>query len=207
MSRFTMDELRELFRSDCNNFTTIAAMLGVTRERVRQIYNRHFRDEFGAYRTGHARQIICRRKRTSVARKALRPSGAALIVAEMAERRGLTVSAVLSESRDIVYASSRKLFVSGKKCRARVVSSTCRANPKQIVRYWHVPATSDYSQEVVIILAGGNVFIIPGAIFGTLRSHYIPTDRPSDRAGARRCGMAAKIDYWSYLDRWDLLEP
>jgi hypothetical protein len=69
-ARLTFDELLGHFANDCMSFTAIGALIceeGITRERVRQIYNQYFRDLLPGKKTGRRRVRICTLKRRAVA--------------------------------------------------------------------------------------------------------------------------------------------
>lgn len=198
----SFDEFLDHFANDCVSFKEVAQIAcegGVSRERIRQLYEKYFRQLFPAKRTGQERQQICSLKRHRVAAKLAihdfsgNPSLAK--IARYAKEAGCTVERVVSRNRQHVVITRRLLLINGMCYQVYFARNIVRPSVRSIARYSHVVILKRSLQQVVgiIVLQEGvgytdRIFIIPTRdVLDAYGSHergslslFIPTEsRPS----------------------------
>jgi hypothetical protein len=88
------DELLDLFANDCLTFAEIGRRLGeeaLSRERVRQIYNKYFRGFFPRRRGGRLRRRVCALRRRHIAAKDFAGNEALAKIYRLAGKAGVAV--------------------------------------------------------------------------------------------------------------------
>ena len=66
IASFSFEELLEIFRNDCLKFSEIGKQFGVSRERIRQIYQHYFSQVIPRRPNGRVREKVCTLKKRSV---------------------------------------------------------------------------------------------------------------------------------------------
>lgn len=222
--KLNFDGLFKMFQADYS-LEEIAERAGVTRERVRQIYNKYFRTIFDGQSLRNRRFRCTTRNRLTKARE----SGLELLkkpvmraIVEEARRAGCTVK-TLCMSRDSTsydaMIKSTVLLINGYRCSIHRITALSKTNPKQKSFY----ARTMICRGVVCrvdafvvhtILPGfpEHMFIIPSSVLQTAyfgspngknrKTFSLPTEKFTGRK--RRPPL---IDAWKYKNAWRLLSP
>lgn len=215
----SFDEFLDHFANDCMSFKDVAQIAckgGVSRERIRQLYERYFRQLFPAKRTGQERQQICGLKRRRVAEKVAKHdfSGNSSLakVARYAKEAGCTVERVVSRKRGQVAVSHRLLSVNGMPYQVYCTRNVSRPSVRCIARYSHVGVLKQSLHRVagIIVLqedvgSTDRIFIIPTRdVLDAYGSHerrslslFIPTEsRPVYQNSQPRLAWGKYEDAW-----------
>ncbi len=169
------DEFLDHFANDCMSFTDVAQIAcegGVSRERIRQLYQKYFRRLFPAKRTGQERQQICTLKRRRVAvEMAMHDfSGNSSLakVARYAKEAGCTVERVVWQKKGRQFVSRRLLSIYGMRYQVYCCRNVRRPQVPLIGRYSHVTVLKQSLHRVtgIIVLQedvgpANRIFIIP----------------------------------------------
>lgn len=181
--------------------TEIAAMEGISRERVRQIWKKNLAAEFPDY-TGE-RIRLERRQRLNRSTAARWPGEFRSVVDEAA-RRGIEVSPVCWSGRWRCVSMANEAAMDGLRIhflRARVSKGYYRFHPPL-----------DCGADLFLFFCGnGNLFIVPAAELRALypklrwnsaRTHlYIP-----ERPVPVYHNILPRLDIWRYLNAWHLIK-
>lgn len=205
----SFDDMLDSFASECMSWSDIGVGLGVSRERVRQVYNRYFAALFPWHKSpGRKRVKVCTRLRRQEARQNATPRGNAALVAALAIDRGLIVEAVISKlGNGRVQGASRYLTINGHQVNARVSRKAFRL-PKALVSYYRFPLPGQVPRcAFVVLVAGQMIFVMPRDVFvewrGNARqSRYIP-EHPNTYKLNAHLGQTDWI--WQYREAWHLL--
>lgn len=202
-------------------FTAIASDIGVSRERVKQIYDIHFFELFGGnsgqdrYRskTHKQRLIIARR-----AEETLFKNPTFRIIAKQAEKAGYAVAAVPHHQDGRLTGTVRTSFLSinHRPCSIHVCSkvTTTSVGGRLYAKFNLALNTLKKVEAVVfrIVVEGyaEQTFVVPSELLQTrifnrlserkYRQILIPVERPLTNKKAHAC-----IDFWKYEGAWHLL--
>lgn len=194
----------EKFRNDCLDFGGIAEELGVTTERVRQIYMRYFSKIIPRRPNGRVRRRVCTlRKLSKQIRESFKtdPEFATLFARTLSE--GIPVEPVRVPSGRTY--SARLIKAGGYIC---VLYSD--EEPDLIVRheYWKFNVTPCLEAAFFILQAGmgeeAHFLIVPGScVVSKRRSIYVPAElKYTGRTNSR----PIKHNWLQYLEAWHLLK-
>jgi hypothetical protein len=209
------DVCLNLFAQECNTFSQLGREWGVTRENVRQIYNRYFRRFLPGRKSGTVRRRVCKLKRQVVTARSL-PEGEVLrFVAETARAAGY-------ETRQIIGAGAvplkRTLLIGGKRCHVVYARAATRSSRYARSRYCHYNVSKGYARQCDFLIAiqcvpdwPQRIFIIPSGKFmeayggrsrksGQIIDFGIPLQK-LPAAGPN----PLRIGWRDYLDAWHLL--
>jgi hypothetical protein len=201
-------ELERLFESG-ETLRSIAEKAGVTYQRVQQIYDKRFKDEKGSLR--ERRKEMTRQRRNSELEESFNRNELLSVVAEGALSHGLEVEGLRSANsqRDPLRTT---LDVNGIRC-ALWNPTVARSQYKR--GYYRVTVSRvkliKYKFAVIVTpgLKGHRIYIIPSGILlktynkgRAYKAFYPPFEETPDTS---RKGKAPAINWWSYLDRWDLI--
>ena len=195
----SFDEFLDYFANDCMSFKDVAQIAcegGASRERIRRLYEKYFRQLFPSNRTGQERQQICVLKQHRVAvRMAVHdfsgnPSLAK--IARHAKEAGCTVERVVSRKWRQLVVSHRLLLINEMCYQVYCTRNVSRPSVRCLARYSHVGILKQSLQQVVgiIVLQEGvgsadRIFIIPTRdVLDAYGSHerrslslFIPTEK------------------------------
>jgi len=205
----SFDELFQLFENDCNQFATIGKLAGVTRERIRQMYDTYFKGFFPRRQSGRKRQRICIRKKVVKRKseaKAITDDSPAGVSAHLAAKNNLPFERKLNRHENQFMLHRREISINGHKCAVRTACKNTKGP------YWSFGVRGRdvrYSEFVICIaLQSGEpilTYVIPAkelegtsAIF--MRSEAIPRRRETP--------WTKRHDWSRYREAWHLLgEP
>lgn len=203
--RLSFDELLDRFSLDCNTFTSIGIESGVSRERIRQVYNKYFRAILGEHRDGRTRVKICTRKRNSVKRQELAAQDPVrfLDVLTLARAAGKHAGPSIGVySKKGVRVRTTSIEINGKMCAVRRCGKPTQTSPKTHP-YWRIHARINAATEFIICVTAAGVFVVPAKDVASYSGWlYIPTVRPED---SRYPTYPRRVDFWKYHEAWSLI--
>ena len=186
------------------NFTDIGEVYGVSRERIRQIYNKRIRDQF--YGGMDGRDVWMRNM--AIAREMILSSTPSnldpilKVVLAWAKRHRLHVELERTAIRTYArYVKTKSLLIEGRRCVIHhdLSNGWCDKSGKR--KYWRIQKVSVKWAEFCIAVAGKekHIFVIPTEAMRTMA--YIPPapDLPTYH------NIHPKIDWWQYKDATGLL--
>ena len=91
LCRLGFEELFRVFGEDCNSYTALAEQAGVSREAVRYIYNKYFRELVPGRKSGRERQRVCTLERAVHASYDILLGSRLRPVVEQAQKEGYAV--------------------------------------------------------------------------------------------------------------------
>lgn len=215
----TARQFFELFSSGIPQ-TRIAELAGLSRERVRQIYNRDFRDlfqgesgrkRFSAYLLN--KRLVQAKERQRKVFTELHP------IVERAHAAGCTVDFIYKRDCNANREIERRLLaINGRRCliypsvsRAALQGRGCKR------RYLSITVSYDLLSHVQAVVIrtkarkhAEHIFLIPSKVL--LKAYFAPF-KPSTRLYISVEKLAPyqnqfpRVDYWKYEDAWDLLRP
>lgn len=170
---------------------------GVTRERIRQIYNRRLSGEFGCLTPRQLQaQATAIRIRAKVA--STLPSNPAMkTVLDRVAFLGLPVEAI-GVGRERRFRSDRSVLISGRRCTVTYAKRLFSPRSGTIRRYFKFNGYWKWP-EFVIAVIGVRILVIPKP--WRLFSFYVP-EHPGLPVYNHH---GPKVDWWAFEDRWDLL--
>ena len=169
------DEFLDHFANDCMSFSDVAQIAcegGVSRERIRQLYEKYFRQLFPAKRTGQERQQICLLKRRRIAVKMaihdFSGNSSLAKVARYAKEAGCTVERVVSRTGGQQVVAHRLLSIDGMRYQVYRTRNVRRPSVRCMAVYSHVCVLKQSLHRVtgIIVLQqdvgqADRIFIIP----------------------------------------------
>ena len=218
----SFEDWLEYFKSDCVRFEAIGDEVGLTRERVRQIYNDHFCELFEG-KSGRERVQACtlesRHVKTKRSESELFENDPVVrVVVEKARAVGCRVSAVPTLSEGVPTGSvwARRVLVNGHLCslhRLQQVWSlraTCRRYAHASVSLTTLAEVGACIFHVTLENLPVRTFVIPSLDLQSRKrgsgpkkaaaSIYFPTEKlPTNPQGCKG------HDWWQYEDAWHLL--
>ena len=192
-------ELRSAF-AGLESFAAIARRAGVSREYIRQIYNRRFADQF-PNRLNAVRVKVASGKISELLNSyAERRTEAAMLAANAAINAGCGVEPIVRiRRRGRMSIASNFVLINGSRCNCQqsriLVYPGLRAG--LVNKYYRFTISRRPVADFHVFIAGKNTFILPADL---LHSHYpsgfiyIPPEQPSR--------SRSKIDWWQYKDGW-----
>lgn len=206
----TFEELRKLF-DEGRTYQEIADELGVTRQRVEQIYNVYVRPVAGE--SGRSRRAaIVRKKQIKNAQKSFFSHTRIRELMTIIESAGLDVTCLTTKNnRNFSYANV--LEICGRKCKVLLTRTARHQSPSSLTRYYRLTITQAILQaEFLIAMVGEDmdalsIFVVPTSVLKGLigsvgrKTMYIPEKAPEPSDNNR--GM---LNWWSYQNKWELLQ-
>jgi hypothetical protein len=183
------------------NMSQIAKRVGVSRERIRQIYTGRLSKEFGGL-TGRQlchKALLARRRTLSLETPPIDEN--ARKVWDLCRSLGIEVSriAVLPERNPPRYAT-HWLVISGRRCSIHCAREALPGGRGSCRRYFRAQAARWPEAEFTIMVVGGErILVIPQVAFESER--FYVTERP----GLSVYRYKAKADWWAYENAWHLL--
>jgi hypothetical protein len=221
--KLTFEDLFEYFKVDCVRQNAVAVEAGLTRERIRQIYNKYFRELFDG-KSGRERMHACTLEKNIVkikqAESTLFETDVVIkAIVEKAREAGCKIEAVpqLTNKGFVKEARNSILVVNGHLC--SVHNPTARIKHPDLKR---VSTRTSLSRSVLSKVEASifhttvdgypeHTFVVPTAIL--LTSGFSSTTKeiktfilPMEKSPVPR-GCAPRIDYWQYENAWHLLPP
>jgi hypothetical protein len=205
--RLSFDELFTHFANKYNTHLAIAEAAGVTRERIRQIYNKHFRQFFGNMSGRELRSANVLAIRSVESKTAWEGDETLRVIGEKAQKAGCSIEAVLNP-----YLRTKSLLIEGKMCGVHTLHNTVSVLRTR-VKYTHtsvlvVQASRNFAEIFRVCPQGyqERIFVIPFSAWahlasGSRKSFYLPLEHTP-----LYNNHASKIDYWKYEDAWHLLK-
>lgn len=203
--QLTSDELHKLFIDPANRFSEIAKQLGVTRERVRQIYRDLFSQRL-SYQNGrqrwsaHTQARIKQRLNELVAT----PRDRYLLhISRVAKRAGLDVQFIPQKIARLSASSGgllrHRVMLNGKMC---VISHGTFIIGGRLVPFpSYIVSSAAFKICIAHINSKQFYFVIPASELRKAGSTiYLPVGYLKHRAGKQ------KIDWWQFKDAWHLLK-
>jgi hypothetical protein len=218
----TFEDLFEYFKADCVRHARIAELAGVTREAIRQIYNKYFRELFD--KSGKERVHACTLETRFVQIKRsenelFQQNPLFKVIVDKARAAGCVVEAlpVCFRSGLAGKVSSENLLINGHLCSLHCL--TGRAGNKRLIRcYTHTNISYSTMMEAKALILHTAVngfqertFVVPtanlrrvhrSAMKGASTHIVLPTERLPVYNNQH-----PKVDYWQYEDAWHLLPP
>lgn len=213
----SFDRLVELFGNDCTSFADIAREFGITRERVRQIYQQYFTRVFPNRSGGRVRRKLCALK-TNAVRKGDFSSGVPQLLTRIAEivcSRGYVCNKIPKgiKGNYIAAFKTSSLSINGKICGVHCLMNEYRT-PRRKSKYtlFLLRRTSVEKYDFLIILrqieTNEQWFVVPvPVLLGSWdtakkkKTFYI-----RDKKIPVYHNRYPKIEFWDYLDAWHLLQ-
>jgi len=203
-TRIDLDRYREYFSDAELSFATIAVHMQVSRERVRQIYDLHFRPALGPR---ISRSVLSNRaSRERIVREAATSEGisdARQLVWKMATSAGLPVTRLIHSHTRIPYPS-QTLVVNGHITEVSYARATLRTASRAVRRHtahnW-APGTIEFLVCVRRMAEDPEIFVLPEHELAKYVSGRISI--PVERAASYR-NRQARVDFWKYLNAWNL---
>ncbi|MEK7175938.1 MAG: hypothetical protein AAB695_01010 [Patescibacteria group bacterium] len=198
------DTMLAKFSDDCTKFNDIAAELGLTRERIRQIYQKYFSSIIARRPNGRTRQKVCTLKRRTVRVNEFFHSDSRYApLLDRAAREGIEAKPVFTHSA-VAKHNKRRFLLNGLICKLLVVSAPREHQERLCFKF---SLTSLEEIEFLILQAGvpeSKFFVLPITTVWPGKSIYIP-------AGFRwleykNSGRRVKTDWFQYLEAWHLLK-
>jgi hypothetical protein len=192
------------------SMTEVARQAEVSRERIRQVYNRRLSWQFGRLsprQLAWARTTARRRRR----QQEIPPNGEAVKkVWDLCKGMRIDVSRVPlypgERSRNL---SAKRLLIAGRRCLIYCARRSRCTTPTSKRRYFHVhtprvslstAATWGEAEFLIVVVGEDRILVIPRAVFLS-RTLCIP-ERPGLPIYNNR---APKVDWWAYENAWHLL--
>ncbi len=193
--RATFDELLNVFREDCTNFTHIGKELGISREMVRRVYQRFFAGYLPRRPNGNTRRVVCTRKRHSqMVRTSLENDARLVHLFQKCLEKGINVDPV--RSKNGLRHNSRLIKLNGHVCKLLVGS--------EFNGYYRFQVTNKKYDFLILQVQNGEEFlVIPASILNQSRV-YIPTRLGRSSYHKK---SAVKVEWLDYLEAWHLLKP
>lgn len=228
------DTLYELFESDCNTFTVIGEIVGLSRERIRQLYLQYFQPLFPRRPTGRVRRKVCTRKRRANRKENWVLEGKVLEAAILANDNGLSVEPVWvnehGHSVNWMRESVKQLRINGYLC-----SVHADAKPWLIVKTgktpfyrlnrkfdhtgddidFHIMLLPEYRGPLYEQEGSARNWVNRGTVVVPPSVLVIPKAAVSEvkvyyvsavPPALRSHFVMPEADLWEYRDRWDLLK-
>ena len=203
------DVLLARFGNDCENFTEIGLSLNLSRERVRQIYQKYFSKLIPRRPNGKVRRKVCTIKRTHA--KVLSGFLAEERYVQLLQRvseEGISalpaksiVPGALENSRRFKH-SEGKFLLNNRSCKLLVVFFFPPA------KMWAFQVSSLDEIEFVILQAnteaGPRFLVVPSEVLEGKGRVYVPQD--FKRSGYHKTAIQKKINWEKYLEAWHLLK-
>lgn len=192
------------------SYLEIAQHYGVTRQRIEQIFNKYFAPFMD-------RAMVRRRKRIAASQAANREAMVGRtyrldLVRSLAEAMGLEFRAIANEKfPNRVYHNIA--WVNDYKCGIQVSKTLSFPNPCGYRGYWRFAATRDTIErcDFMIFIAGATgeerIYIVPSSVLLETYSkgqYFKHITIPNEEHEVYN-NHGPKIDYWEYLNSWDLL--
>jgi len=219
----TFEDLFEYFKVDCVRQSAVAVEAGLTRERIRQIYNKYFRELFDG-KSGRERMHACTLENRIVkikqAENTLLETDAVIkVVVEKARAAGCKIETIpqLTNKGFVQKTRNGILRVNGHLC--SVHNPTTRIKHPDLKR---VSTRTSLSRSVLLKVEASifhttlegypeHTFVVPTTIlltsvFGSTTKEMKTVILPMEKSPVRR-GTPARVDYWQYEDAWHLLPP
>ena len=209
-SKLAVEEIGALAKEGLT-FKEIADRAGVSRERIRQIWDRQIAPHLPE---GQRSAADLRRQRMAIAQQMSVEDQAAEDcrlnkIRTIAEDLGMTFQPVSCES-SVGRVDRRRAMINGCLCAFYYASRAVSTSPRSRRVYWRVNLTKSRLSHVAFIVIFIDTkkfpdleFVLPGDVIQKYRGNqlYIPTDsRPAYNG-------APQIDFWEYEAKWDLIEP
>ncbi len=216
------EEWFEYFKANCHRMSTLGEHAGISRERVRQIYNKHFRSLFGE-RSGVERLKACTAEQRLVSAKRQEndlfadPEVRPIITQALAA--GCTVAAIKqSNQTNMAYlVRTRIVLINGYVVSLRTIRNKHKTSPGLRRFYAHATLSraSLESEDATIIrtAAAGcqeRIFVLPNTVL--IEKYFVTTKNkasiylPLEKLPVYRNSMT-KINWWLYENAWHLLPP
>lgn len=202
------EELLELLSVPCNTFSSIAVAAGVTRERIRQIYNKKFKHRLGTRKTGRDRVHVCTRLHIA-ADSRLRPEDpCTAAVWDRAKESGLDVQQVKYQWSS--KSSPHRFYKRMLRINGHIVVVAVSADKAWYPRaeyysagYYKISTKRLHNMRGAKFVAGlmptGSIYVFPAGVVGS-RSVYIRTTPRGEGMRGR-----PKINHEDYREAWHLL--
>ena len=180
----------------------IAKQVGVTRERIRQIYRDRLSSKFGGL-TGRELQRMGTLARGQERSRGILPADdSTRKIWDLCGELGIEVArvSVLGKTDAGVFTAAR-LLIAGRKCSIHCASRTHSPGSGSRRRYYYGRSAAWEEAEFTVLVVGRDrVLVIPQAT-GRSGRIYVP-ERPGMPAYK---GHKPRIDWWAYENAWRLL--
>ncbi|MBI2030337.1 hypothetical protein HYT05_01815 [Candidatus Kaiserbacteria bacterium] len=221
----SFEELFEYFKADCVRHIHVAEVAGVTRERIRQIYNQYFRELFDDKSGSERRKAYTPINRLVKVKRSehelFNNDTFVKKIVEKARAAGCTVEAIPHLFKGEIHSGRvtiRKLLINGHLCSLHQITTAWQRciSGGRFYASTNIRRSTMIATEALILHteAAGfteRIFVIPTAILraahpsaATRRDTclYLPTQKlPVYR------NIRSHIDYWQHEDAWHLLPP
>ena len=200
------DELLDAFKSECISFRAIGDANNVTRERIRQIYQKWFADLCEA-ENGRERVKACTVVNHAVLRERLAQTPFPAwqdVIWSQAKAYGFTPRRIVSSGYP--RALNSEAMVGNARVNLRRVSSSSVGREQVYGRFNYSVIRYDV---VIVVVDQSSVFVLPKVVLNDYlrRSRckdrtiaYLPVDRSSTRPDW------AFVDWWQYHEAWHILD-
>jgi|GEM_PF-6546447 len=220
----TFEDFFEYFKADCVRHTRVAELTGLSRERIRQIYNRYFREIFDN-KSGRQRGKACTLENRLVKvnrteNELFETDTIIKTVVEKARAAGCEVRSIPYIKDDMLTGAIdvNALLVNGHRCAVHSLSYGFRRKGlKRVYTCIRMPFAELVATEAVILFTSvaefdEHLFVMPSStlrevVFGNdptamAKTIYLPTEKLPIYNNQR-----PRIDWWEYEEAWHLLPP
>ena len=215
----TFDELFRLFENNCNT-TTIARKVGISSERVRQLYGKYFQKLLGGKSISNRRrsQIIAQQKtRTRRSAEEFLGSAGMRTILKKARSAGWKVK-IIPCARSGIFSGAvltRVVKINGRRCSLHHLTKAFKTSPKARRDYARTTISERTIGSVDTLVVRSTIegfpehtFIIPAAHVRRLLvstekkevSLYFPIEHLPVYKNSR-----PRLDMWEYEDAWHFL--
>jgi hypothetical protein len=178
-----------------------AKQAGVSRERIRQIYNVRLSGEFGGLTGRELRRLGTLAKRQRQSRETPPRDEGAWKIWDLCKSLGIGVARIPALGRSNVRKfTTGRLLIAGRRCSIHRTQCLSLRVEHCKRRYFRTRASRWTEAEfTVVVIAGDRTLVIPQTVLKS-RRFYIP-----ERPGLPAYHHKAKVDWWAYENAWHLL--
>ena len=213
----TFDELLDHFANDCMTFADIGKIIvdgGMTRERVRQLYNRYFVGLFPTRKNGRKRQKVCILKRRHIAKKEAMTNFSddelLAYVAQKAQLAGYIVHRKVENRGSSAFANKNILLMNGSSYTVHFVQSALARSHDSPALFFSVGFSSRILKStkgaIIVTRREGveHIFIVPSrevlAKYGSGKHRVTVCIAPERRPVYKN--NVPRLDWWKYENAW-----
>jgi hypothetical protein len=204
----SFDEFFQYFQADCVRYGAIGAQIGVSRERVRQIYNRYFRELFNGKngkQRWHACSVESRNVKIAHSIKELLDQPMPRAVIDQARAAGCIIDVIAYDDVSAGRVKKHRLSINGHRCEVRASIKTGKGYFRMRIRRSVLEAV----EAVLLLCKEGEVerlFVVPSKVLlGRSKSSSISFRVPGERYSNSKRSKTG-LDFRSYENAWHLLE-
>ncbi len=205
---YTFDELLKFFRDGSLSFENIGVHLGVSRQRIWQLYTKYFKEFCDS--TIRSKEAKVNKKKQEYKERLFKEDEVIRTIRTRVNELGHTIEPVY---RRWAGAMCSKVIINGYLCSIRVIKNRFTPSKRTKRVYNHVSILRKTVQKVSFVIvcveesnAIVRIFVLPSSILlaqfsGNEISVYTPIEKLPPYNNSR-----PRINYWEYEGAWHLLK-